>query len=84
MVWQTTARLSIVNLPLRLFINLIPKLSLEEFAVKTGDVLDRYTLRAFHFACAGVGAASESEFLHLCYHILGPSGGLWTPLGKKC
>ena len=41
-------------------------------------------LRTFHLAGPGVGAGTESEFVHLCNHSLSPACSLNLTLRKKC
>ena len=62
---------------------LLRELGLEELAVEAGDVVDGDSLRAFHLAGAGVGAAAEAELFHLRNHIPCPFCGLWTALRKE-
>ena len=62
---------------------LIRELGFKEFAVQTRDVRYGNTLRTLHLAGTGVGAVSESEFVHLGDHGLDPFLSLGTTLGKK-
>ena len=62
---------------------LIREFRFEELAVEPRDVRYGYALRALHLAGAGVGAVSESEFVHLGDHRLDPSLGLGTALGEE-
>ena len=62
---------------------LIREFRFKELAVEPCDVRYGYALRALHLAGAGVGAVSESEFVHLGYHGLDSSLGLGTALGEE-
>ena len=62
---------------------LIREFRFEELAVEPRDVRYGYALRALHLAGAGIGAVSESEFVHLGDHRLDPSLGLGTTLGEE-
>ena len=61
---------------------LIREFRFEELAVEPRDMRYGYALRALHLAGAGVGAVSESEFVHLGDHGLDPSLGLGTALSN--
>lgn len=58
-------------------------MSLEELAIETGDVSDSDTLRALKLAGTGIGAVTESEFVHLGDHGLRSLLGLGTTLRKQ-
>ena len=62
---------------------LLRELCLKELTVETGDVLDGDAFWTFHLAGAGVGTVAEAELFHLCDHIPGPSGSLWTTLREQ-
>ena len=62
---------------------LLRELCLEKLTVEAGDVVDGDAFWTFHFTGAGVGAVAEAEFFHLCDHIPGPSGSLWTTLREQ-
>ncbi len=47
---------------------LFRELGVDELAVETGDVAQRYVLGALGGAGTGVGAVAETEFVHLAHH----------------
>lgn len=57
---------------------------LDVFAVEAGDVGDCLALRTYGLTCTGVGAVSESEFVHLCNHCLSTLCCFRTSLWEEC
>lgn len=64
-------------------VRLVAELSLKELAVESCDMLDRNTLRAFHFAGSRIGAVTKAQFVHLRNHRFCPFSSLRTALRKK-
>ena len=62
---------------------LVCELSLNHLAIEASDVGDGLVLRADSLAGAGVGAVTETEFVHLGNHVLHTTGSLYTALGKQ-
>lgn len=54
----------------------------EILSVQTSYMIDSYVLRALHLTCAGVGAGTESELVHLGYHCFCTLCGLYLALRK--
>lgn len=63
---------------------LVGQLGFDELAVEAGNVGDGLVLGTYGFAGTGVGAVTETEFVHLGYHGFGTLGGFYTALGKEC
>ncbi len=62
---------------------LFAELGFQVFAVQTSDVRYGYTLGAFHFAGAGIGAVTKAQLIHLGNHRTGPALGFGLSLGKN-
>ena len=56
----------------------------DELAVQAGDVAQRNVLGAFGGACTGVGAVTESEFVHLPDHCAGTACAFHLTLRQEC
>ena len=63
--------------------DLVRELCLEELTVESCDVRNGDTLRTLKLAGPGVGTVTESEFIHLGNHSLGPFCGFRTTLRQK-
>ena len=66
-----------------MYIRLVGQFCLDELAVQAGDVGDGFALRTNGLAGTGVGAVTETEFVHLGYHCLGTTGCLYATLWKE-
>ena len=61
----------------------VAQLGSDELAVQAGDIADADALGALGLAGAGVGAVTESQFIHLGEHSLGAAGSLYLTLREQ-